>query len=115
METLLDRLFLVTSMFQVMAQIILLEDRPKVREINIFPHEFTLIVSLLFGIQYIGIFGSVFGLSSIIGPLIGGALTDKVSWRWCFWINLPIGGLAFGLFHNSLTAAIPHLTRIFQS
>jgi MFS family permease len=43
---------------------------------------------------FTGLVGSAYGLSAVAGPLIGGAFSDKVSWRWCFYINLPIGGLA---------------------
>ena len=41
------------------------------------------------------LFGIIFGLSSAIGPLIGGAFTSHATWRWCFYMNLPIGGVAF--------------------
>jgi MFS family permease len=41
-----------------------------------------------------GIFGAVFGLSSVIGPFIGGLLTDQVGWHWVFYVNLPPGLIA---------------------
>ncbi|GAA5810324.1 hypothetical protein MFLAVUS_003745 [Mucor flavus] len=44
--------------------------------------------------SYQGIVNAVFALSSVFGPLIGGSFTDYVSWRWNFYINLPIGAIA---------------------
>ena len=44
--------------------------------------------------RYQGIFGGVFGLASVLGPWLGGLLTDNFSWRWVFYVNLPFGILA---------------------
>ena len=44
---------------------------------------------------YMAPMGAMFGIASILGPIVGGRLTDSVSWRWTFWINLPLGVLAF--------------------
>ena len=44
--------------------------------------------------KYQGLFGAVFGIAFIVGPLIGGFLTDNVSWHWIFYVNLPIGVVA---------------------
>ena len=44
--------------------------------------------------RYQGFFGGVFGLSTVLGPLIGGFIVDQFSWRWIFYINLPLGLLA---------------------
>jgi len=50
-----------------------------------------------------GIVGMTYALSAVLGPILGGVFSDQVSWRWCFYINLPIGGAAalavFFFFH----------------
>ena len=56
--------------------------------------------------RYMGYFGAVFGLSSVIGPLAGGFITHHLSWRWVFYINLPIGAVAL-----AVIAVVLHLPR----
>src|SRR5213080_1151734 len=44
--------------------------------------------------RYQGLFGAVFGVSTVIGPVLGGFFVDNLSWRWIFYVNLPLGAVA---------------------
>jgi EmrB/QacA subfamily drug resistance transporter len=52
--------------------------------------------------RYQGLFGAVFGVASIIGPLLGGWLTDNLSWHWIFLVNLPIGAVTLYIIYRYL-------------
>ena len=58
--------------------------------------------------RYTGLFGAVFGISSVLGPLIGGYLTDHLSWHWVFYVNLPIGAVALAFIITRMPA-LKHL------
>ena len=51
---------------------------------------------------------SMFGTAALAGPLIGGLSVDYLSWRWAFWINLPLGAVAFFLCHRGLARVVVH-------
>jgi EmrB/QacA subfamily drug resistance transporter len=52
--------------------------------------------------RYQGLFGAVFGTTSVLGPLLGGLFTEHLSWRWVFYVNLPVGIVALAVIATSL-------------
>ncbi len=102
-------LFLVGSMLsgrsESMTQLIAFRALQGLGAGALIPLAFT-IVGDIFTIQQRtrvqGLFSSVWGVASLIGPLVGGFLVDRVSWRWVFYINLPFGLLAMTLLWLSL-------------
>ena len=47
--------------------------------------------------RWMGLLGAVYGISSVAGPLLGGWITDQLSWRWIFYVNVPVGAVAIGM------------------
>ncbi len=61
--------------------------------------------------RYQGVFGAVFGVSTVIGPLLGGFFVDNLSWRWIFYVNLPVAAVALaviGAVFHSRTQRVEH-------
>ena len=56
--------------------------------------------------RYQGLFGAVFGVASVGGPLLGGAIVQSISWRWIFYVNLPIGLVALVVLSATLPASV---------
>src|SRR4249919_3185244 len=58
--------------------------------------------------RYMGLIGSVFAVASVAGPLLGGFFVDQISWRWVFYVNLPVGALAIAIVVFRLHLYQPH-------
>ena len=56
--------------------------------------------------KYQGYFGGVFGVSTVIGPLLGGFFVDNLSWRWIFFVNLPVGAVALAVIATAFHARV---------
>ncbi len=63
--------------------------------------------------RYQGVFGAVFGVSSIVGPLLGGFFVDQLTWRWIFFINIPLGIVAL-VVTSSVLRHLHHVRRDHQ-
>src|SRR5262245_1460318 len=59
--------------------------------------------------KYPGFFGAVFGVSTVIGPLLGGVFVDNLSWRWIFYVNIPVGGAALAVIASVFHAQETHV------
>jgi EmrB/QacA subfamily drug resistance transporter len=64
--------------------------------------------------RYEGVFGAVFGVASVLGPLIGGFLVDDVGWRWVFYVNLPFGVLALIVAALALPGATERVSHVID-
>jgi EmrB/QacA subfamily drug resistance transporter len=64
--------------------------------------------------RYMGLFMAMFGVTTVIGPLIGGVFVDYLSWRWIFYINIPIGAIALAVTAFALPGALSRVHRVID-
>jgi EmrB/QacA subfamily drug resistance transporter len=64
--------------------------------------------------RYVGLFGAVFGVSSVIGPLLGGVFVDDLTWRWIFYINVPIGLVALVVVAAQVPGALTRVHHVID-
>jgi EmrB/QacA subfamily drug resistance transporter len=111
-------LFLLGSMLsgqsRSMTELIIFRAVQGLGSAGIFSTAFTVVADLFTPAErgrYQGLFGAVFGTSSILGPWLGGLLTDHLSWRWVFYVNLPVGLVALAFILFQMPALKPKLDR----
>jgi len=64
--------------------------------------------------RYQGLFGAVFGISSVVGPLLGGLIVDHLSWHWIFYINVPLGAFALAVTGAVLPSRLSHVHHVID-
>ena len=108
----------LSGLSQDMAQLIAFRGLQGIGAGSLFPIALAVIGDLFTPAErgwYQGLFGAVFGIAFIAGPLIGGYLTENISWHWIFYVNVPIGLISLYFIWRLLpTVKNPHATRNFD-
>ena len=108
----------LSGLSQDMAQLILFRGFQGIGAGSLFPIALAVIGDLFSPAErgkYQGLFGAVFGIAFIAGPLIGGFLTDNFGWHWIFYVNVPVGLISlFFIFRLLPTVKNPRATRNFD-
>ena len=108
----------LSGLSQDMTQLILFRGIQGIGAGSLFPIALAVIGDLFTPAErgkYQGLFGAVFGIAFIVGPLVGGFLTEQISWHWIFYVNLPIGLVSlFFIWRLLPTVKNPRATRNFD-
>jgi len=64
--------------------------------------------------RYTGLFGAAFGAASVIGPLVGGVLVEYLSWRWIFYVNLPLGAVALAVVASQVPGRLSRVHHVID-